>query len=259
MPKLGAHRFLSNLVFDEAERRQGEGNLEDAYLLYRFAARHGQVQAAMILGTQADPAYHGGAGGYLPEPAPGQAFKWYSKAAEAGNDEAVQRLRIALDNEEQGYGAARALGLMGGRGVPTLMDALLMRHNIPLQRRAASGLVWAGDTGRDEWRLLWRNRTREELDRVRAAFEEGVDIRLPTKTSAKFEREGWELVTTVLVPALSPMVLMVLLLDALMSRVWMAERSDEDRLRYRQIIWLNLTLSLILILAFMPYFSSLAR
>ena len=27
------------------------------------------------------------------------------------SDEAVQRLRIALDNEEQGYGAARALGL----------------------------------------------------------------------------------------------------------------------------------------------------
>ena len=72
-------------VFAEAGRMQGEGNLEDAYLLYRFAARHGQVQAAMILGTQADPAYHGGAGGYLPEPAPGQAFKWYSKAAEAGN------------------------------------------------------------------------------------------------------------------------------------------------------------------------------
>ena len=29
--------------------------------------------------------------------------------------------------------------------------------------------------------------------RVRDAFEEGVDIRLPTKTSAGFEREGWML------------------------------------------------------------------
>jgi HEAT repeat protein len=117
------------------------------------------------------------------------------KAAESlasEGDEAVQRLRIALDNEEQGYGAARALGLMGQRGVPTLMDALLMRHNLPLQKRAASGLVWAGDSARDDWRILWRNRTREELDRVRNAFEGGVDIRLPTKTSAKFEREGWE-------------------------------------------------------------------
>lgn len=91
-----------DVVFAEAGRMQDEGNLEDAYLLYRFAARHGQVQAAMTLGTQADPSYHAGAGGYLPEPAPGQAFKWYSKAADAGNGEAVQRLqdlrkRVAQD------------------------------------------------------------------------------------------------------------------------------------------------------------------
>jgi HEAT repeat protein len=118
---------------------------------------------------------------------------WRAAESLAGEgDEAVQRLRIALDNEDQGYGAARALGLMGRRGVPTLMGALLMRHNIPLQRRAASGLVWAGDAGRSDWRLMWRNRTSEELGRVRDAFEDGVDIRLPTRTSAEFEREGWE-------------------------------------------------------------------
>jgi len=80
-------------VFAEAERMQGEGNLEDAYLLYRFAARHGQAQAALILGTQTDPAFHATATGYLPEPDSGQAYKWYSVAAVAGNDEAAQRLQ----------------------------------------------------------------------------------------------------------------------------------------------------------------------
>ncbi len=79
-------------VFAEAERMQGEGNLEDAYLLYRYAARYGQAQAAMTLGTQADPAFHAAASSYLPEPEPGQAHKWYSMAAAAGNDEAAQRL-----------------------------------------------------------------------------------------------------------------------------------------------------------------------
>jgi len=80
-------------VFTEAERMQGAGNLEDAYLLYRFAARHGQVQAAMMLGTRADPAFHTEVTSYLPEADPGQAYKWYSVAAAAGNDEAVQRLQ----------------------------------------------------------------------------------------------------------------------------------------------------------------------
>lgn len=80
-------------VFAEAERTQGEGNLLDAYLLYRFAARHGQAQAALILGTQADPAYHAADNSYSPEAEPAQAYKWYSVASAAGNEEAVQRLQ----------------------------------------------------------------------------------------------------------------------------------------------------------------------
>ena len=92
----------ADVVFTEAERLQGEGNLEDAYLLYRFAARHGQAQAALNLGTQADPAYHATTISYLPEPEPGQAYTWYSAAAVAGNQEAPQRLlalrqRVAQD------------------------------------------------------------------------------------------------------------------------------------------------------------------
>jgi len=89
-----------NVVFAEAERLQGEGNLEDAYLLYRYAARHGQAQAAMNLGTQADPAFHTAVTSYLPESEPGQAYKWYSTAAVAGNEEAPQRL-LALRKRVQ--------------------------------------------------------------------------------------------------------------------------------------------------------------
>ena len=79
-------------VFAEAERLQAEGEREDAYLLYRFAARRGQIQAAMVLGTQADPAYHDTADGYLPDPEPAQAYKWYTMAEAAGEEAAAQRL-----------------------------------------------------------------------------------------------------------------------------------------------------------------------
>lgn len=82
----------ADAVFAEAERMQDKGDREDAYLLYRYAARHGQAQAALVLGTQADPAYHAGANGFLPEADAGQAYKWYSMAADAGNAVATQRL-----------------------------------------------------------------------------------------------------------------------------------------------------------------------
>ena len=90
-----------DVVFDEAERRQGEGNLEDAYLLYRYAARHGHVQSAMVLGTRADPAYHSSDSSYLPEPEPGQAHKWYSMAAAGGDGEAAQRMQDLRERVER--------------------------------------------------------------------------------------------------------------------------------------------------------------
>ncbi len=90
-----------DVVFAEAERMQKKGNLLDAYLLYRFAARHGQAQAALILGTQADPTYHAAAGSYLPEAEPAQAYKWYSVAATAGNEEATQRLQALHKRVQQ--------------------------------------------------------------------------------------------------------------------------------------------------------------
>lgn len=91
----------AGVVFAEAERMQGAGNLEDAYLLYRFAARNGQAQAALILGTQADPAFHAAAAGYLPDADPAQAYKWYSMAAAAGNDKAVQQLQALRKRMQQ--------------------------------------------------------------------------------------------------------------------------------------------------------------
>jgi hypothetical protein len=92
-------------VFVEAERLQGEGHSVDAHLLYRFAARHGHGQAALVLGTQADPAYHAGASPDLLKDQPEQAYKWYSMAVAAGIDEAAARLQALRQRVEQSASA----------------------------------------------------------------------------------------------------------------------------------------------------------
>jgi hypothetical protein len=100
-------------VFVEAERLQGEGHSDDAYLLYRFAARHGHGQAALELGTQADPAFQAAANpDALNEPE--QAYKWYSIAAAAGIEEAAARLQDLRKRVEQSAagGDERAQRLM---------------------------------------------------------------------------------------------------------------------------------------------------
>ncbi len=103
-----------DMAFIEAERLQGEGYSDDAYLLYRFAARHGHGQAALVLGTQTDPAFHAAANPDSLNDEPEQAYKWYSMAVAAGIEEAAVRLRDLRKRVEQSAAAGdeRAQRLM---------------------------------------------------------------------------------------------------------------------------------------------------
>lgn len=92
-------------VFVEAERLQGEGDSVDAYLLYRFAARHGHGQAALLLGTQADSTFHTAANLDSLNDEPEQAYKWYSMALEADIEEAATRLQALRKRVEQSAAA----------------------------------------------------------------------------------------------------------------------------------------------------------
>jgi hypothetical protein len=88
-------------VFVEAIQLQSEGYVVDAHLLYRFAARHGNGQAALVLGTQADPAFQTADGPDSLQDQPEQAYRWYSMAIAAGNDEAAARLQALHKRLEQ--------------------------------------------------------------------------------------------------------------------------------------------------------------
>jgi hypothetical protein len=92
-------------VFVEAKRLQGEGYTVDAHLLYRYAARHGNGQAALVLGTQADPAFQAANSPDSLKDQPEQAFKWYSIAVAAGIDEAAVRLQALHEHLEQSASA----------------------------------------------------------------------------------------------------------------------------------------------------------
>lgn len=68
------------------------------------------------------------------------------------------------------------------------------------------------------------------------------------------ETSGWGLVRTVLAPVLAPIMFMLLLLDAMMSRIFMADQSGAGRERLRNIVLLDLTIAAGLFAYWLPYF-----
>ena len=67
---------------------------------------------------------------------------------------------------------------------------------------------------------------------------------------------GWDMIPTLVFPALVPLLFMVLLLDAIMSAVQLASYPGERR-RYRTVIGVSLGMALLLVLWWWPYFGAI--
>ena len=64
---------------------------------------------------------------------------------------------------------------------------------------------------------------------------------------------GWQLITTVIFPVMVPMYFFILPLDMTMCFILMQEKPDQIRSHYKRIIWLELILMLLLLLAWLPF------
>ncbi len=69
----------------------------------------------------------------------------------------------------------------------------------------------------------------------------------------------WPMVVpTVVAPAVAPILFFVLMLDVLMTRVWMSSAGAQGRARLRRAFWFDLGLTAVLVLAWGPFFLRLA-
>lgn len=66
--------------------------------------------------------------------------------------------------------------------------------------------------------------------------------------------EGWTMATTLLAPVLAPIIFMLLMLDSLMTKVYMAEKVGEIRASLKRILRVNLIVGFALLFYWLPYF-----
>jgi hypothetical protein len=71
--------------------------------------------------------------------------------------------------------------------------------------------------------------------------------------------EGWGAFTTLVVPAVAPILVMVYVLDALMALVLMKDRSEPERRRYRWVIATDLAVAALLLASWLPLILALRR
>ena len=69
--------------------------------------------------------------------------------------------------------------------------------------------------------------------------------------------EGWAVFPSLLFPALAPIVFMVLMLDALMSRVLMTAKEGNAKQRLQRALWTDLGIAGFSVLVWYSYFSYL--
>lgn len=70
--------------------------------------------------------------------------------------------------------------------------------------------------------------------------------------------EGWAVFSTLLLPVFSPILLMLLWLDSLIAKLWSTQTEGKEQKRYKMILRINLSMSIIFIFVWLSYFQALA-
>ncbi len=68
---------------------------------------------------------------------------------------------------------------------------------------------------------------------------------------------GWGMIPTLILPTLTPIMFMVLLLDVMMSAVFMVDKRGAERARLKYIVLLELLLAVTLMVVWYPYFRAI--
>ncbi len=96
-----------------------------------------------------------------------------------------------------------------------------------------------------------------DIGGMRLALLVSALVTLPLVVFANMEPKGIGVMTAYVVPSLVVILFFVLLLDALMNRVFMIEQEDDIRAVRRRRMWLDLAAAAMLLVIWGSYFRTL--
>ena len=86
-----------------------------------------------------------------------------------------------------------------------------------------------------------------------------LNIALRPEPGAAVVHTGPELIATLIAPASAPIILMVIMFDALMSKVRASDTDGQEETDFTRIMFIELAMAVILVIAWFPYFVALGK
>jgi hypothetical protein len=86
-----------------------------------------------------------------------------------------------------------------------------------------------------------------------------IDVLIRPEPGSYISYSGFEMVQTLVAPAAAPLFIMVILFDALMSKIRASDSTGEERKRFRIILWTELAAVAFMIIMWLPFYLAIGR
>ena len=86
-----------------------------------------------------------------------------------------------------------------------------------------------------------------------------INILLRPAPETAVARSGIEIIPTLIAPAAAPILLMVILFEALMSKIRASDATGEESRKFSRIMWVEIATAAIMAIAWLPYFIALGK
>jgi hypothetical protein len=86
-----------------------------------------------------------------------------------------------------------------------------------------------------------------------------IDAFLRPEPGTAVVLEGPEVITTLIAPSAAPIIVMVILFDALMSKIRASDATGEQSRKYKSIMWTELAVVAFMVLMWLPFYMAIGK
>tara|TARA_R110002049_G_scaffold252264_2_gene427358 strand:- start:94163 stop:94480 length:318 start_codon:yes stop_codon:yes gene_type:complete len=86
-----------------------------------------------------------------------------------------------------------------------------------------------------------------------------INAFLSPKPGTPISHGGYEVIPTLVAPAAAPIIIMVILFDALMSKIRASDSTGEESKKFKTIMWTELAVVAFMVMAWLPYYLAIGK